>query len=81
MFDRDNSPDELEGFYQRDKRIKIWETSFINERFGPILFSFDKKTIFNFWEDYPDKLTPEQIELFNKWDPTIAAFKNFGKPY
>lgn len=42
---------------------------------GPILFSFDQKTIFNFWTDYPDKLTDEQIEIFKKENPTLASLK------
>lgn len=42
---------------------------------GKVLFSFDKKTVFNFWKDYPDKLTPEQIKIFQKENPTLAALK------
>ena len=39
------------------------------------LFSFDQETIFNFWTDYPDKLTPEQIEIFKKENPIMAELK------
>ena len=42
---------------------------------GPILFSFDKKQIFNFWTDYPDKLTKEQIKIFQKENSTLAELK------
>ena len=28
---------------------------------GPMYFSFDKDTVFNVFEDYPDKLTEEQL--------------------
>lgn len=42
---------------------------------GPILFSFDKKQIFNFWTDYPDKLTDEQIKIFQKENSTLAELK------
>ncbi len=45
---------------------------------GPMFFSFDKKRIFNFWPDYPDKLTPEQIKLFNKYNPMLARLKDWG---
>ena len=43
--------------------------------FAENLFSFDQETIFNFWTDYPDKLTPEQIEIFKKENPTMAELK------
>ena len=46
-----------------------------NEEDGAIPFSFDKKTVFNFWQDYPDKLTPEQIEIFKKENPYLASLK------
>ena len=36
---------------------------------GPMYFSFDKDTVFNVFEDYPDKLTEEQLKIFNKENP------------
>ena len=43
---------------------------------GKILFTFDGgKTVFNFWTDYPQKLTKEQIEIFKKTNPTLAELK------
>ncbi len=51
-------------FYKSNEKNKIWDVN--DGRRGPILFSFDKKTIFDFYEDYPDKLTPEQKKLFDK---------------
>ena len=41
---------------------------------GKFLFSFDKKTIYNFWEDY-DKLTAEQKAIFDEEFPAMAALK------
>ena len=41
---------------------------------GEWLFSFDKETIFNMFADYPDKLTPEQKEIFDKENPFWADF-------
>lgn len=32
---------------------------------GEHLFTFDGKTIFNLFQDYPYKLTPEQKEIFD----------------
>ncbi len=43
---------------------------------GKILFTFDGgKTVFNFWTDYPAKLTPEQVKIFKRINPTLAELK------
>ena len=61
-------------FYKNSKDEKIWMVETPGQE-GPYLFSFDQETIFDFWTDYPDKLTPEQIEIFKKENPTMAALK------
>ena len=61
-------------FYKNSKDEKIWKVETPGQE-GPYLFSFDQKTIFNFWTDYPDKLTSEQIEIFKKENPVMAALK------
>lgn len=43
---------------------------------GVHLFSFDGKTVLNFFRDFPQKLTKEQIEIFKKYNPTLAALKD-----
>lgn len=50
-----------------------------DDREDTILFSFDGKTVFNFWQDYPEKLSPEQIRIFKKENPTLAALKPTNK--
>ncbi|MGL5973496.1 MAG: DUF7675 family protein, partial [Oscillospiraceae bacterium] len=52
---------------------KIWwqETP---DQVGLWLFSFDKKTIFNMFEDYPYNLTKEQKEIFDKENPEWKEF-------
>lgn len=65
---------EVGDFYQIDEGDKIWILETPGVR-GPMLFSFDKKTVFNFWTDYPDKLTPEQREIFRKENPMLAELK------
>ena len=83
MFDEKNSPYPLEDFYKHKESDPIWTTGFLGEdapSIGPFLFSFDCKTVFNFWEDYPDNLTPDQVEIFNKWNPYMAKLRGFGKP-
>ena len=63
-------------FYKDSESEKIWQvTREDSQEYGPYLFSFDFEHIFNFWTDYPDKLTPEQIEIFKKENPTMAALK------
>lgn len=64
-------------FYKDNENENIWsvETPETIDSVGTILFSFDKKTVFNFWTDYPDKLTPEQIRIFQNENPTLAALK------
>lgn len=52
-------------FYKESKKSKIWQ---VDERdsIGTLLITFDKYKIYNLWTDYPDKFTPEQIELIRK---------------
>jgi len=64
----------MECEFYREEGHKIYDVCIPGEK-GPIYFSFDKKTIFNFYTDYPEKLTPEQIELFKKEHPELAALK------
>ena len=61
-------------FCKHSRKDKIWYVDTPGQE-GPYLFSFDQKTIFNFWTDYPDKLTPEQIEIFKKENPIMAELK------
>ena len=60
-------------FWKQNKTSKIWHVSIGDT--GSLLFSFDGKTVFNFWSDYPHKLTKEQKDLFDKEFPVIAALK------
>lgn len=62
-------------FVKDEKGDKIWWVEFEEAVYGEMLFSFDKKKIFNFWGDYPDKLTPEQKALFDKENPDLANLK------
>lgn len=60
--------------FQKDEESdKIYWTSTL-EYLDEYLFSFDKQTIFNLFEDYPHNLTPEQKEIFDKENP---FWKNF----
>lgn len=60
-------------FYKNKESDKIWWTDEIGV-VGGFYFSFDKKKVFSLFKDYPDKLTSEQKELFDKENPEWAAY-------
>ena len=64
----------LGKFYKENKNDKIWWFDDMSDRDGEFLFSFDRKTIFNLFADYPYKLTPEQKAIFDKENPFWARF-------
>ena len=63
----------LSDFYKDNENSKIWRIDDMDS-VGKFLFSFDKKTIYNFWKDY-DKLTAEQKAIFDEEFPAMAALK------
>ena len=52
---------------------KIWEVEEIGV-IGGLLFSFDKKKIYNLWKDYPQNFSPEEKEIFDREYPYWAEF-------
>ena len=69
----------LSDFYHNNDGDKIWwvdEYDIVDGepslRMGEFLFSFDKKTVFNVFTDYPWKLTSEQKALFALENPYLA---------
>ena len=60
-------------FYKNNPSDVIWWVE-NSDTVGEWLFSFDKETIFNMFADYPDKLTSEQKEIFDKENPIWADF-------
>ena len=60
-------------FYKENPGDKIyWVDNF--PAIGEYLFSFDKKNVFNLFQDYPDKLTKAQRALFDRENPYWAEF-------
>ena len=61
------------NWYKNNDSDVIWwlDTS---EYEGRWIFSFDKKTKFNMFADYPYKLTKEQKEIFDKENPFWKDF-------
>lgn len=60
-------------FYKNNPTDQIWWVD-TSEWTGYFLFSFDRKTVFNLFADYPHKLTANQKELFDKENPFWADF-------
>lgn len=60
-------------FYKENPNDKIYWVS-VYDREGEFLVSFDRKTVFNIFSDYPWKFTPEQKVLFDKENPYWASF-------
>ena len=60
-------------FYKEDPSNQIWWVD-TSDKDGEFLFSFDKKQVFNLFEDYPHNLTPEQKEIFDKENPYWKDF-------
>ena len=60
-------------FYKNKSSDVIW---WLDNRdvVGEFVFSFDKKTLFNMFADYPYKRTPEQKEIFDKENSYWADF-------
>lgn len=59
--------------YKQNKGDKIWWIDNTKTK-GEHLFTFDKETIFNLFQDYPYKLTEEQREIFDKENPFWADY-------
>ena len=62
------------NFYKENKKDIIWWIDNGEYQKGEMLFSFDKKTVFNLFEDYPHNLTKEQKEIFDWENPYRADF-------
>lgn len=62
-----------DSFYKNSPSDKVmWVDN--HGRLGVHEFSFDGKRIFNLFRDYPEKLTAEQKEIFDKENPFWADF-------
>ena len=61
------------GFYKQKDTDQIWWLD-NSDRVGEWVFSFDRKTCFNMFRDYPHKLTPQQKEIFDRENPFWKDF-------
>lgn len=60
-------------WYKENETDRVWWIDNPDAK-GVWLFSFDRETVFNLFEDYPYKLTPEQKAVFDKENPYWAEF-------
>lgn len=61
-------------WYKDNSDDKIWWLDNSDEIIGEWIFSFDKKKRFNMFADYPNKLSKEEKEIFDKENPYWAEF-------
>ena len=59
-------------FYKKNSTDKIYWVE--NDEIGVYEFSFDQKTIYNLFADYPHKLTQAQRQIFDEENPYWANF-------
>lgn len=56
----------------------MWTVGRVSEdgsfEIGPLYVTFDKKTVLNLWTDYPQKFTPEQIQIMREEQPYWYEF-------
>lgn len=65
----------LSDFYKKNENDAVWWVQDLSAK-GRLLFSFDKKKIFNLFRDYPNNLTPEQKRVFDQENPYWRDFFN-----
>jgi hypothetical protein len=59
-------------FFKKNDTDKVWWVADQDPMpWGRVLFSFDKKKIYNLYADYPWNLTKEEKELFDKENPIL----------
>lgn len=63
------------NYYKKKPTDKIW---WLEDPYtvGLWRFTFDRVKIYYFYQDYPQALTPEQLEIFNAENPELA--ERFG---
>ncbi len=66
--------DDAVRYWYKDKPDnKVW-WEYDSDVRGEMVFSFDKKTRFYLFSDYPHKLTPEQKRIFDAENPYWKEF-------
>lgn len=66
--------EQLNNYFKNNPTDVIWWVDNSSEVKGEWIFTFDKKTHFNMFSDYPHKLTKEQKKIFDEENPEWAEF-------
>ena len=61
-------------WYKEKETDKIWWLDNGKEIEGVFVFSFDKNKQYNLFADYPEKLKPEEKDIFDRENPYWAEF-------
>lgn len=67
---------QMKEWYQNNPNDSVWWLDVSSECVGEWVFSFDRKTKFNLFADYPQKLSPEQKVIFDNENPFWVNFFN-----
>ena len=61
----------MRDFYKRKPTDRVW---WVDNRWqkGEMLFSFDRKKVYNLYQDYP-KLPPDLKAIFDKDNPELVS--------
>lgn len=60
-------------FVKKKKTNKVWWLEGPGTK-GEMIFSFDRKKSYNLFADYPDAMTAEEVEIFDRENPFWAEF-------
>lgn len=59
-------------FYKENESDQIWWVE--NDSIGVWEFSFDKKKIYNFFRDYPQNMTDEEVAIFKRENAEMLKY-------
>lgn len=73
FFDKVDEKEKITNIYKKQETSRVWWASVPTE-LGTHLFSFDKIKFYNLFQDFPYKLTKEEIKIFIEDEPYWADF-------
>ncbi len=62
----------MEFYKENETDTVMWLDN--SDTIGEYIFSFDGKKLYNLFQDYPQALTPEEKEIFDKENPYWVEF-------
>ena len=61
-------------FYKKNPEDKIWWVDNGGDVKGEMVFSFDKKKLYNLFKDYPQNLSKEEKEIFDSENEFLKEY-------